>query len=149
MTVLIADDDLLARMILERRVVQWGYHFVSARDGETAKGLLQSRKIDVCILDWEMPGMTGVELCKTLKSECKNKAPYVILHSIRDYSCDIRAAYAAGADEYLVKPSNMRHLRQLLAEVAEKAAKNSAANRIASNLSPVSICDLAADLGLA
>lgn len=125
LTVLIAEDDLLSRMVLERSVVQWGYQLLSAVEGESARQLLQEHNVDVCILDWEMPGMTGVELCKWLHGNVK-KAPYVILVTSKDQPQDIQAGYEAGADDYLIKPCDLKYLRRRIATVAEKMQRQEA-----------------------
>ena len=68
LTILVAEDDLLTRMTLERSVVQWGYQLVSAVDGEAARELLRTRTIDVCLLDWDLPKLSGIELCQWLRT---------------------------------------------------------------------------------
>lgn len=120
LTILIAEDDLLARMILERSIVQWGYQMVSAVDGERALNLLKTRPIDVCIMDWDMPKMTGVEVCKWLRKNSTMPAPYVVLITSRDRPSEIQAGYEAGADDYLTKPCDMKYLRRRITTVAEK-----------------------------
>ena len=125
--VLIADDDRLTRMILERSVVQWGYHYISAADGEAACELLKNQRVDVCILDWEMPGLTGPEVCKWIKSTENDRTPHVILNTTKDRPEDIQAAYEAGANLYLTKPTDMRHLRRQLARLAANAQQQVAA----------------------
>ena len=79
LTILVAEDDMLSRMVLERSVVQWGYQLVSATDGESALELLRTRTIDVCLLDWDMPEMSGIEICQWLRTGRTGQIPYVIL----------------------------------------------------------------------
>lgn len=119
--VLIADDDLLTRMVLERSVVTWGHTFVSAADGEAARELLNTQNIDVCIFDWEMPGLTGPALCKWVKSTGGNKAPHVIINTSKARREDIQAGYEAGANDYITKPTDLKYLRRQLARLAENA----------------------------
>lgn len=123
LTILVADDEMLARMVLERSVVQWGYQMVSATDGERAMELLKTRIIDVCLLDWDMPKMSGVEICKWLRSSATGTVPYVILITGREQPHDIQAGYEAGADDYLTKPCDLKYLRRRLATIAEKAQR--------------------------
>jgi DNA-binding response OmpR family regulator len=124
-TVLIAEDDLLSRMILERSVVQWGYQLVSATNGESARNLLKSRMVDLCIMAWEMPKMSGLEVCQWLRSNGVS-APYVILITSRDQPQDIQAAYESGADDYITKPCDLKYLRRRIATVAEKLQRHEA-----------------------
>ncbi len=125
LTILIAEDDLLSRMVLERSVVQWGHQLLSAMDGEKARELLQRHAIDVCIMDWEMPGLSGVEVCKWLRSTTKT-TPYVILVTSKDQPEDIQSGYEAGADDYLTKPCDLKYLRRRIATVAEKKQRQQA-----------------------
>ncbi len=120
LTILVAEDDLLSRMVLERSVVQWGYQLVSAADGESARDLLQTHSIDLCLLDWDMPKMTGIEVCKWLRTNSTASRPYVILITGREQPEDIQAGYEAGADDYLTKPCDLKYLRRRIATFAEK-----------------------------
>jgi len=120
LTILVAEDEMLARMVLERSVVQWGYQMVSAADGERALELLKTRSIDVCLLDWDMPKMSGVDICKWLRTSATGAVPYVILITGKEQPHDIQAGYEAGADDYLTKPCDLKYLRRRLATIAEK-----------------------------
>jgi DNA-binding response OmpR family regulator len=120
LTILVAEDDLLSRMVLERSVVQWGYQLLSAGDGESAKELLKTRSIDVCLLDWDMPKMTGIEVCKWLRTSATSQVPYVVLITGRNQPEEIQAGYEAGADDYIAKPCDLRYLRRRIASVADK-----------------------------
>jgi len=126
LTILVAEDDLLSRMVLERSVVQWGYQLVSAADGEAALQLLQTRNIDVCIMDWEMPKLTGVQVCQWLHSGNQTNVPYVILITSKDQPQDIQKGYEAGADDYITKPCDLKYLRRRIATVAEKVQRQNA-----------------------
>ncbi len=120
LTILVAEDDLLSRMVLERSVVQWGYQLASAMDGVGARELLQTRDIDICIMDWEMPRMSGIEVCRWLHVDNPKPAPYVILVTSKDQPEDIQTGYEAGADDYITKPCDLKYLRRRIATVAEK-----------------------------
>jgi DNA-binding response OmpR family regulator len=126
LTVLVAEDDLLSRMVLERSVVQWGYHLASAVDGVAARELLETRSIDICIMDWEMPRMSGVEVCKWLRGSNLKNTPYVILVTSKDQPEDIQAGYEAGADDYITKPCDLKYLRRRIATVADKLQRQNA-----------------------
>jgi two-component system chemotaxis response regulator CheY len=147
LTILVADDEMLARMVMERSVVQWGYQMVSATDGERAMDLLKTRSIDVCLLDWDMPKMSGVEICKWLRTSATGAVPYVILITGRERPRDIQAGYEAGADDYLTKPCDLKYLRRRLATIAEKTQRQeilleqaaSAEKRSVAGLSPLDI----------
>lgn len=111
---------MLSRMVLERSVVQWGHKMVSAVDGEAAREVLRTQDVDVCILDWDMPRMTGIEVIKWLKSSESKSVPYVILLTSNGRPEDLKAGYEAGADDYVVKPGDLRYLRRKITAIAEK-----------------------------
>lgn len=123
LTILVAEDDLLTRMMLERSVIQWGYQLISAIDGEAARDLLRTRKIDVCLLDWDLPKLSGIELCQWLRTNSTNHVPYVVLITGSEQPADIQAGYEAGANDYVTRPCDLRYLRRRIAAVAEKATR--------------------------
>jgi DNA-binding response OmpR family regulator len=120
LTILVAEDDLLTRMTLERSVVQWGYQLVSAADGENARELLRTRTIDVCLLDWDLPKLSGIELCKWLRTQTTSHAPYVVLITGTEQLEEIQRGYEAGANDYVTRPCDLRYLRRRIAAVADK-----------------------------
>ena len=120
LTILVAEDDLLTRMTLERSVVQWGYQLVSAVNGEAARELLRTRIIDVCLLDWDLPKLSGIELCKWLRTQTRPQAPYVVLITGNEQPEDIQKGYEAGANDYVTRPCDLKYLRRRIAAVADK-----------------------------
>jgi CheY-like chemotaxis protein len=127
--ILIADDDQLTRMVLERSVVTWGHTFVSAGDGVAAQELLKSQSVDVCILDWEMPGLSGLELCKWIRLTDGDRTTHVIITTSKGRAEDIQEGYEAGANNYLTKPTDLKYLRRQLASLAEKVGTSEAIAR--------------------
>src|SRR3954466_6497299 len=149
LTILVAEDDLLTRMTLERSVVQWGYQLVSAGDGETARDLLRTRKIDVCLLDWDLPKLSGIELCQWLRTQTTAQAPYVVLITGTEQPEEIQMGYEAGANDYVTRPCDLKYLRRRIAAVADKANRQElrldkteiagGENRSVAGLSPLDI----------
>jgi phosphoserine phosphatase RsbU/P len=149
LTILVAEDDLLTRMTLERSVVQWGYQLVSAINGEAARELLRTRTIDVCLLDWDLPKLSGIELCKWLRTQTMPQAPYVVLIAGKEQPEDIQKGYEAGANDYVTRPCDLKYLRRRIAAVAdklsrqelqlEKAETTGAEQRSVAGLSPLDI----------
>src|SRR5258708_33109552 len=110
LTILVTEGDLLPRMVLERSVVQWGYHMVSASDGESAREVLRTRTIDVCLLDWDLPKLNGIELCQWLRTQTTPQAPYVVLIAGTKQPEEIQTGYEAGANDYVKLPCALRDL---------------------------------------
>lgn len=114
MKILIAEDDLITSRILEKNLQSWGYEAVLARSGEQAWRELKDSNLRLAILDWMMPGMDGIEICKKIRRRKKYKYTYIILLSAKDRKQDIIAGLSSGADDYMAKPVNFLELRARL-----------------------------------
>lgn len=113
---LIADDDQPTRMLLRAATSQWGYEIVEATNGEEAWEVLQlNNPPTLLIIDWLMPKLDGIELCKRIRKENNNPYfPYIILLTQMKGSENIINGLDAGANEFLSKPFNMAELRSRL-----------------------------------
>jgi diguanylate cyclase (GGDEF)-like protein len=114
MKILIAEDDLISCRILEKNLGNWGYEVVLAKSGEEAWEALKDEGLRMAILDWMMPGMKGVEICKKIRGRRRNKYTYIILLSAKDRKQDIIAGLSSGADDYMTKPVNFLELKARL-----------------------------------
>jgi diguanylate cyclase (GGDEF)-like protein len=111
MTALIADDDRGTLAILHTTLTRLGLDVVSASDGAAAWELLRSRQgLSLAIVDWMMPGIDGIELCRRVRSEPTLAAMYLIVLTARDGKADLIAGLRAGADDYVVKPFDLEEL---------------------------------------
>lgn len=109
--VLIADDDEATRILLRMALTQWGYQVVEARDGEEAwKILLQPDPPQILTLDWLMPKLDGVSLCKRIEKEL-NFHPYIIFLTRMAGTENVIQGLEAGADEFIFKPFDLPELR--------------------------------------
>ncbi len=80
MKLLIADDELTTRIFLRRITIKWGYSVVEADDGNSAMDILSGDDPPrIAILDWNMPGMTGLEICAKLQNQSSGLETYIIL----------------------------------------------------------------------
>jgi DNA-binding response OmpR family regulator len=112
--VLIADDDTPTRILLRAAVSQWGYEVIEAADGEEAWNILQKPDIpQLMIVDWLMPKLDGIDLCRRVKKEIEHY-PYIILLTQLSGTTNIVKGLEAGADEFLSKPFNMAELQSRL-----------------------------------
>jgi CheY-like chemotaxis protein len=115
MKVLIAEDDPTARLVLERTLSGWGYEVVSCRDGGEALAALGAPDPPrLAILDWMMPGLDGLEVCRTIRRTPGLGATYVILLTARGTKEDLVEGFRAGADDYVIKPFDRQELRARL-----------------------------------
>lgn len=101
--ILISDDDPVSCEILATRLRQWGYDAVVTHDGHEAMTVMRSANAPaLAVLDWMMPGMDGIEVCRRLREV--NKAVYIILLTSLGTKENVLQALEAGADDYLIKP---------------------------------------------
>lgn len=120
MKILIAEDDRISAHALSRSMQKAGYNVIMVFDGKSAwKELQKKDPPNLVILDWIMPGMTGVDLCRKLKEKNHNEYLYVMILTARTDKADIITAFDAGADDFLTKPFNKKELVARL-RVAER-----------------------------
>ena len=112
MRMLIAEDDPVPRRLLEAVLVKWGYEVVVACDGIEAWQVLRREDAPrLAVLDWMMPGMDGVEVCRKVRTKENGSYVYLILLTIKQHKEDTVAGLDAGADDYVIKPFDHRELR--------------------------------------
>ena len=112
MRAVIADDDPVTTAILSRALERWGIEPSSAPDGDAAWDLLRSGPAPaLAILDWMMPGIDGIELCRRIRRTPALAGMYVLLLTGRNGREDLVAGLDAGADDYMVKPIDTEELR--------------------------------------
>ncbi len=103
--ILIADDEPVMRKILQSTLEKNGYRVVTAEDGLGAWDILKNDpELHLAVLDWEMPGMNGVEICRKLQELPKTSLIYVILLTAKEGTDNLTTALEAGAKDYITKP---------------------------------------------
>lgn len=120
MKILIAEDDFVSRRVLEATLLKWGHETIIAEDGEQALAVLQKEDAPpLAVLDWMMPKLAGVDVCRRVR-EMPTAAPtYIILLTAKTEKADVVAGLEAGADDYLTKPFERSELRARI-EVGER-----------------------------
>ncbi len=109
--ILVADDDPVSRRLLESKLKKWGYDVVTAERGEEAFDLLRADGgPQLAVLDWMMPGLDGLEICRRLRALHQEPYTYVILLTARAEREDLVHGMDAGADDYMVKPFHPEEL---------------------------------------
>ena len=112
MKVLIAEDDVVSRRMLQVFLMRWGYQVVMATDGAEAWRVLESSDAPrLAIVDWMMPVMDGIEICRREREAQRALPAYIILLTARGANEDIVKGLDAGADDYVTKPFNREELR--------------------------------------
>ncbi len=112
MKVLIADDDVTSRLVLAGVLAKCGHDVVSTVDGDEAwEAMRRPDAPRLAILDWMMPGLAGVDVCRRVRTLESDQPPYIIILTTRGEKADIVAGLEAGADDYLAKPFDPGELR--------------------------------------
>jgi len=115
MKILIAEDDPVSCRLLEATLEKFGYEVVVAADGAEAWTALQREDSPpLAILDWMMPELAGVEICRRVREVPTSTPPYLILLTARTERGDVVAGLDAGANDYLKKPFDRCELRARL-----------------------------------
>ena len=109
-TILIVDDEEDIAELLSFNLRQSGYRVVSACDGVQAMACVRQDKPDLIILDWMLPRMDGVEVCKALRADPNLQHIAILMLSAKGEEIDKVLAIELGADDYLTKPFGMREL---------------------------------------
>jgi DNA-binding response OmpR family regulator len=115
MNILIADDEPINRRLLEVLLNKWGYDVTVASGGEEAWRLLQPEEHPkIAILDWMMPGMDGIQVCRKVR-QCADPSPtYILMLTAKQEREDREGGFHAGADDYLTKPFAAQELQARL-----------------------------------
>jgi DNA-binding response OmpR family regulator len=107
---LIAEDDPVSSELISTRLTGWGYDVVATKDGAEAMTILRGKNApSLAILDWMMPGLDGLEICRRVRES--KKMVYIILLTARGSKENIIEGLRAGADDYLIKPFDKDELR--------------------------------------
>ena len=115
MRILIADDSIVSRHLLDATLRKWGYDVVVACDGAEAWRILEGEDPPrIAILDWVMPGLTGIEVCRRVREHSRGSDSaytYLLLLSSKSQREDLIEGMEAGADDYVAKPFDQQELK--------------------------------------
>jgi two-component system, cell cycle response regulator len=115
MKVLIADDEQVSRRMLQALLTMWGYEVVSVGDGKAALDQLKSPDAPrIALLDWEMPGLNGVDVCTAVRRDRPEPYTYMLLITSREGKENIVKGLESGADDYVIKPWDSEELKARL-----------------------------------
>lgn len=110
--ILIAEDDAVSRRVIESTLAKWGFDVVVAKDGHEAWLALKSESApQLAIIDWMMPGMDGIQICRKVREEQVAEHCYILLLTSRNSSEEIAQGLDSGADDYLIKPCDPTELK--------------------------------------
>ncbi|MFC7704891.1 phosphate regulon transcriptional regulator PhoB [Plastorhodobacter daqingensis] len=125
-TVLVVDDEPAQRAILTYNLEAEGFRAISAGDGEEALLAVSEQGPDIILLDWMLPRLSGIEVCRQLKSRIATRNIPVIMVSARTEEEDRIRGLETGADDYVIKPYSMSELMARLRANLRRARPSSA-----------------------
>ncbi|MDO6727470.1 phosphate regulon transcriptional regulator PhoB [Cognatishimia sp. 1_MG-2023] len=108
--VLLVEDEPAQREVLSYNLQAEGFDVVTAADGDEAMLLVDEEVPDIIVLDWMLPGISGIEICRRLKSKSQTRAIPVLMLSARSEEVDRVRGLETGADDYVVKPYSVLEL---------------------------------------
>jgi two-component system cell cycle response regulator len=112
MRVLIAEDDAIFRRILQSSLAKWGFEVISVNDGANAWEILQQENAPkLVLLDWVMPELDGVEVCRRVRAQVNKPYTYILLLTAKGNKEDMITALEAGVDDFVSKPFDSLELR--------------------------------------
>lgn len=132
MRILVADDDEVSALVLSERLEDLGYHVSVASDGEEAWERMQQAEYRLLILDWMMPKLDGMELCRRVRETPADRYTYIILLTGRTDRKDRLEALEGGADDFLTKPLDQGELLARL-KAADRILKSEDALRLSNH----------------
>ena len=111
MKILIAEDDITSRRLLKAALQKWGFDVLAVADGQKAWETLQREDAPrIAIMDWMLPGLDGVEVCRRIRTTEPSSSIYIILLTSRSEKQDIVNGLGAGANDYIIKPFDQDEL---------------------------------------
>lgn len=133
--VLLAEDNPTVRKGIENFLNKWGYEPVEADNGDAAWDTLENdHSIRMAIVDWNLPGLSGIQICQRLRTRINAPYVYAIMFSSRNSYEEQIMALDGGADDYIVKPCKPSELRARLG--VGRRITEVALNQLLSNNSP-------------
>jgi diguanylate cyclase (GGDEF)-like protein len=152
--ILIADDEATSRLIAKVALEDLGHECRTVNDGVTAWEAFRSERPDVVISDWVMPGLTGLELCRRVRTDANGPYTYYILVTGQNTGHQIIEGMKAGADDYLIKPLDLDDLQGRLIAASrvtslhqQLARQRGELERLNSGLSEIALRDPLTGLG--
>ena len=121
-TILLVEDEPAIQELIAANLMRAGHHVVRAGDAETAQRIVRDALPDLILLDWMLPGMSGVEFAKRLRSEERTRSIPLIMLTARGEEQDKVAGLEAGADDYVTKPFSPRELVARIKAVLRRRA---------------------------
>ncbi len=120
--ILVVDDDRDICSLIEFKLKKAGYEVLLRFDGATGLEAVRSERPDLLLLDWMMPGLDGLEVCSAIRSDDSFRSMPILFLTAKAQQYDLDRAFAAGADDYCIKPFSPRDLARRVETLLEASA---------------------------
>ncbi len=121
-TILVVEDDPAIAELIRYNLTREGFEVALAADGDSALHAAATRPPDLVVLDWMIPGLSGIEVCRRLRRQPRGKALPIIMLTARGEEVDRVEGLESGADDYMVKPFSPGELAARIRAVLRRAA---------------------------
>ena len=121
--ILVVEDDTDICELIAFRLVRMGHEVVTEHDGEGGLAAARSELPDLVVLDWMMPRLTGLEVCVALRDDPQLARVPIILLTSNAQEADVQRGFAAGADDYIVKPFSPRELASRVDALLDRSSR--------------------------
>ena len=108
--ILVADDDAATRHMISQYLKKKGHTVFEAEDGFKAFTAILHQTINIAVIDWMMPGMNGIELCRKIRDNQKGPYVFIIMLTAKSDKNELIEGFSAGVDEYILKPVNLQEM---------------------------------------
>jgi two-component system, OmpR family, phosphate regulon response regulator PhoB len=129
--VLVVEDEMPLAEMLEYNLEAEGFRVISAESGEEAELIVSEEEPDLIILDWMLPGVSGIELCRRLRARQETRAIPILMLTARGEESDRIRGLSIGADDYVVKPFSLPELMARVKAILRRAAPDRLADVLA------------------
>ncbi len=119
--VLIVDDEPFILMIVEDKLKNAGYEVITKRDGEGIMEFIKSGKPDLIIMDWLLPGVSGIDICKAIKEDSETMSIPIFMLTAKGQEADEKLGFEHGIKQYITKPFSPTELLKLITATIGKA----------------------------
>lgn len=111
MKILTVEDDPITQLVFESALKSLGHEVIATPDGTSAWYQLADRSIRIVLSDWQLPGMSGLELCRMIRERGGDYVSFILVTQLPPSEENVDAAIAAGVDEFLAKPMKLSELK--------------------------------------
>lgn len=129
-SILVVEDEKAIRTLLTYNLESEGYRVRAVAEGEDVAAMVREERPDLIILDWMLPGMSGIDVCRSLRAREETRSTPIIMLTARSEEAERVRGLATGADDYLVKPFSVLELLARIKTILRRVNSNAVADQL-------------------